>query len=71
MEVLFMKSTRKPPSSTPTRVQIESTSGLPEQIRCRAFELYEQRGREDGHELDDWLKAEEELTQLRTRSGVA
>ena len=23
-----------------------------------AYDLYEQRGREDGHALDDWLKAE-------------
>ncbi len=23
-----------------------------------AYNLYEQRGREDGHALDDWLKAE-------------
>jgi hypothetical protein len=37
-------------------------SELHERIRARAFELYEQRGREDGHELDDWLQAEEELT---------
>lgn len=27
----------------------------------RAYELYEERGREHGHELDDWLKAESEL----------
>jgi len=26
-----------------------------EKIRRRAYELYEQRGRRDGHELDDWL----------------
>lgn len=23
-----------------------------------AYELYEQRGREDGHDIEDWLKAE-------------
>jgi len=28
---------------------------LTEQIRQRAYELYELRGRADGHELDDWL----------------
>lgn len=27
-------------------------------IAMNAYELYEQRGREDGHALDDWLKAE-------------
>jgi hypothetical protein len=27
-------------------------------ISLKAYELYEQRGREDGHALEDWLKAE-------------
>jgi len=34
---------------------------LEEEIRRRAYVLYEQRGREDGHEIDDWLRAEAEL----------
>lgn len=32
-----------------------------EAVERRAFELFEARGREAGHELDDWLKAESEL----------
>jgi hypothetical protein len=32
-----------------------------EQIRLRAYEIYELRGREDGHELEDWLQAESEV----------
>jgi hypothetical protein len=31
-------------------------------IRERAYELYEERGRNEGHDLDDWLKAEGELS---------
>ena len=27
-------------------------------IAAKAYELFEQRGRVDGHDLDDWLKAE-------------
>jgi hypothetical protein len=30
-------------------------------IAPRAFELYCQRGRRDGHDLDDWLHAEQEV----------
>ena len=30
-------------------------------IARRAFELYCERGREDGHDIDDWLNAEREL----------
>jgi hypothetical protein len=32
-----------------------------EDIRRRAYELYEQRGREDGHDVDDWFEAEREI----------
>ena len=30
-------------------------------IAQRAYELYEQRGRQDGQALEDWVKAEREL----------
>jgi len=39
----------------------ESTVELQEQVRRRAYELYENRGREDGHDVDDWLQAEWEV----------
>jgi hypothetical protein len=38
------------------------TPDLEEQIRVRAHEIYEQRGRDEGHDMDDWLQAEAELT---------
>jgi len=34
---------------------------LHQEIRQRAYELYEKRSRKHGHDLDDWLKAETEL----------
>ena len=30
-------------------------------VRRRAYELFEQRGRQNGSDLDDWFRAEEEL----------
>ena len=33
------------------------------QIEARAYELYLERGREDGHDVEDWIAAETELTQ--------
>jgi hypothetical protein len=30
-------------------------------IAVRAYELYEQRGRQDGYALEDWLQAEREI----------
>ncbi len=40
-----------------------------QQIEVRAYELFEQRGREDGHDLDDWLQAESEIT-MPARSQI-
>ena len=37
------------------------SDGLQKQIERLAFQLYEARGREDGHDLDDWLRAEAAL----------
>jgi hypothetical protein len=42
-----------------------------DEIRRRAFELYEQRGREDGRDVEDWLRAEEEITQSQSRGAAA
>jgi hypothetical protein len=66
----------KPAPTTPTRLITKdpatgSTSDLQEQIRRRAFELYEERGRADGHDLADWLQAESEVTQGRSKAMAA
>ena len=34
-----------------------------EEIRARAYEVYVERGRIDGFDLENWLQAEEELKQ--------
>jgi DNA primase large subunit len=36
-------------------------NALDEQIRRRAYELYEQRGMQNGFEVEDWLQAEAEV----------
>ncbi len=36
-----------------------------DQIEARAYEIYLERGREDGHDVEDWLAAEKELSQRR------
>ena len=40
---------------------------LVERIRRRAYELYEERGQLRGHDTEDWLRAEEELTRPAKR----
>ena len=57
--------TKKQPTSVTSDQQ-----ELEHQIRRRAQELYEARGREDGHELDDWLRAEAEITQKKVRTAA-
>ena len=34
-----------------------------DRIAQRAYERYEARGREDGHDMDDWIEAERELRE--------
>jgi len=36
---------------------------LEHEIRIRAYDLYEQRGRQPGHSVDDWLAAEAEVRE--------
>ena len=51
-----------PSKSTAT---LPTLSDLPSDIEARishrAYELYFNRGREDGHALEDWLRAETEV----------
>jgi len=48
-----------PTSKLPTSVTDPGEVEI--KIRERAYALYEARGREDGHDLEDWLRAEEEI----------
>lgn len=49
----------------------ESAEGSEEQIRRRAYELYELRGREDGHDVEDWLQSESEMRERMKPTGIA
>lgn len=37
----------------------------PQEIACVAYELFEHRGGEHGHDLEDWLEAEAIVRQRR------
>jgi Protein of unknown function (DUF2934) len=51
----------KPKSREPLPRKPRSVSDAEEKIRLRAYELYEEHGKIEGHALDDWLQAEEEI----------
>jgi len=46
-------------------------ANIDEAIRRRAYELYEEQGRKDGHDLNDWLRAEAEILQRNSRTIAA
>ena len=56
------------PTQTQTVIEREEIqhSTCEQEIRNRAYELYLLRGGQPGHELEDWLQAEREMsTNLR------
>ena len=57
-----MAKTRK--SSTPAVKSSRTVESQPsrEAIALRAYEIYLERGCEPGHELEDWTRAEQELS---------
>ena len=52
-------------AANPVEMETEDT------IRRRAYELYEERGRGDGHELQDWVDAEAEVLRSRDAAKAA
>ena len=58
------------PKATTENQPAKSSVDIEEHVRRRAFELYELRGREGGRELDDWLQAESELAQRKTKAAA-
>ena len=42
-----------------------------EQIEQRAYEIYQTHNGEEGHALEDWLSAEDEVKQARTKDDTA
>ena len=42
---------------------VDRTGDSTAEVAGLAYSYYEARGREDGHDVEDWLKAEQELKQ--------
>jgi Protein of unknown function (DUF2934) len=71
------KSARRRTDNVLTMPSVESPTAVPiasgvteDNIARRAFELYCDRGREDGHDVDDWLNAERELRDASSSSAA-
>jgi Protein of unknown function (DUF2934) len=51
----------QPGTAVEERERLEQST-REQEIRDRAYEIHLQRGAQPGHELEDWLQAERELT---------
>jgi hypothetical protein len=49
----------------------EKANSEQEEIRARAYELFQRRGGEHGHDAEDWLRAEEEIHHNRAHRKAA
>ncbi|HEX7285052.1 MAG TPA: DUF2934 domain-containing protein [Candidatus Angelobacter sp.] len=79
------KASRKPSSKQGKAVSIGKENGpgkkgapvsplypkMEEEIRHRAYELYEERGRQEGFHQEDWIRAEEEVRSRYQREKSA
>ena len=52
-------------SALERRHTISLNFASPDAVAVRAYELFEERGREPGRDVDDWLRAERELEGAR------
>jgi hypothetical protein len=52
---------------TPRNTQQTQTGRLQQEIERCAYFLYEKRGCEPGHEMEDWLEAEKQVLQSSPR----
>jgi len=43
------------------RIHLLGNEGIRERVSLRAYELYESRGTDHGHDLEDWAQAENEV----------
>jgi hypothetical protein len=53
-----------------TKGDVAITTHEEENVRARAYELYEVRGKTDGHAEEDWLQAECEVAESCERKAV-
>jgi DUF2934 family protein len=47
-----------------------SSDGVQTRIAALAYQLYEQRGREDGHDVEDWILAEQKILAINPAGAM-
>ena len=59
-------------TALPSEAETLERMGVPshDDVAARAYELFEERGRIHGRDLDDWLQAENELVAKEEHLGL-
>ena len=52
----------EPETEDVSQIETEEINDIQQRIQERAYELFVERGFEHGHDLEDWLQAEVEIT---------
>ena len=64
MDTTRSKKSEQAKGSEPSELNARATENsrvVEDLVARRAYERFEERGREDGHDVEDWLAAEREL----------
>ena len=64
------KSSARGSRATELTAAPREAADLQVRIAKRAYELFEQRGGQDGYALEDWLQAEREIRGAAQRGGA-
>lgn len=67
------KSERQEESQTPTATSEPGLSLVEYHARIarKAYDLFERRGRDEGHDVEDWLEAEQQVKEELLHHGEA
>ena len=67
-----MLTTSRPTEKSPlvgTESRTAEAHPTQEEIELRAYQIYVERGGTDGHDVEDWLLAEQELVEKYANTG--
>jgi Protein of unknown function (DUF2934) len=52
------------------RLAVEDEKDHPSRIAELAYKLYEERGRQQGHQLEDWIEAERRISEMQESGEI-
>src|SRR5262249_15972897 len=67
MKTVLARESKSPSLSLLPEIEAEALSiraaAIHESVARRAYELFEERGQQDGHDVEDWLRAEFDILE--------